>query len=300
MPAERDWPRKKTDQYQVVFIPIGQGGKSRSFRASTLKLWLLGAISLLVVASVTLAALIYTPLVKVVPIPSAVLEERYGRQLVETQSRLRALAEEVIAIREYNRQLQRALGGGGRDSGVVPLDTTSEEFRIATDRERVLLTESTLVAEYGQFEGDTETWRDAMTTSAVLRAELPLVNPVSGIISQRFNPDRLHFGIDYASTTGSPVFAAASGQVVFAGWTPDDGNMLMIAHGGGYLSVYKHNQSLLVTARVPVKRGEPIALLGSTGRTSRGPHVHFEVWKDGIPLDPEALLLSSLQRSRIQ
>jgi murein DD-endopeptidase MepM/ murein hydrolase activator NlpD len=114
---------------------------------------------------------------------------------------------------------------------------------------------------------------------------------VSGIITQRFDPERMHFGVDYASKLGTPVYAAGDGYVVFSGWTHDDGNMLIISHAEGFLTVYKHNQSLLTPAHETVERGEPIGLLGSSGQTSTGPHLHFEVWKDGVPVDPEQFVL---------
>jgi murein DD-endopeptidase MepM/ murein hydrolase activator NlpD len=80
--------------------------------------------------------------------------------------------------------------------------------------------------------------------------------------------------------------------VVFAGWTYEDGNLLVISHGSGYLTVYKHNQALMKSPAMAVKRGELIALLGSSGQTSLGPHLHFEVWKDGIAQDPNEFLLT--------
>jgi len=300
MPADRVRRRKNTDQYEIVIIPVGQGGKPRSYRTSALKLWIWGTISLLVVASVVLAALLYTPLVKVVPIPSAVLEEKYGRQLVETQSRLRDLAGEVIAMKEYDRQLRTALGGGEAETSQDPLIELDTLGHASEQADGVALTESTLVAEYGRFEGEAGHYAAMIDGGPAFRAELPLVNPVEGIVSQQFNPDRMHFGIDFASATGRPVFAAAEGYVLFSGWTPDDGSMLMISHGGGYVSIYKHNQSLLVAARAFVKRGDAIALVGSSGKTSRGPHLHFEVWKDGVPMNPEDFLLSSSPRTTVQ
>ncbi len=88
--------------------------------------------------------------------------------------------------------------------------------------------------------------------------------------------------------------AAADGYVVFAGWTQDDGNTIIVSHAGGFLSFYKHNHSLLKAAGMFVRRGEPIAGLGNTGETSLGPHLHFEVWKDGSPKDPAVYLLNPL------
>jgi murein DD-endopeptidase MepM/ murein hydrolase activator NlpD len=89
------------------------------------------------------------------------------------------------------------------------------------------------------------------------------------------------------------VVAAADGYVVFSGWTYQDGQVLILSHSGGFLTYYKHNQSLLKSANIFVRRGEPIALLGNSGRTSSGPHLHFEVWKDGAPVDPARYLLQT-------
>jgi murein DD-endopeptidase MepM/ murein hydrolase activator NlpD len=129
------------------------------------------------------------------------------------------------------------------------------------------------------------------TTPGIARTSFPLVTPVRGFLTQGFDPSRNHFGIDIAAQRGTPIYAAGDGVVVFSGWTYDDGNMVILAHGGGYLTVYKHNQSLLKSTLNGVKRGEAIALLGSSGETSRGPHLHFEVWKNGVPQDPNGYLL---------
>jgi len=88
------------------------------------------------------------------------------------------------------------------------------------------------------------------------------------------------------------VFAASDGYVVFSAWTYDDGNMIVLSHGDSYLTLYKHNQLLLTSSHAYVKRGELIAQSGSTGQTSSGPHLHFEVWKNGLPQDPQEYLLA--------
>jgi murein DD-endopeptidase MepM/ murein hydrolase activator NlpD len=116
--------------------------------------------------------------------------------------------------------------------------------------------------------------------------------PADGYISRGYEPELGHYGIDLIGRVGSPIKAAAEGHVVFAGWTPEDGNTIILSHAGGFLSFYKHNHTLLKTAGVFVRRGEQIATLGNTGETSLGPHVHFEVWKDGSPKDPSHYLLN--------
>lgn len=123
---------------------------------------------------------------------------------------------------------------------------------------------------------------------------LPTMMPVRGFITQNFFedflfPERSHRGLDIAGKAGAVVNASASGRIVFDGWTPYFGNCLIIAHRDGYATFYGHNKLNLRHVQEEVKRGEPIALLGTTGRSS-APHVHFEIWKDGEPVDPTKVL----------
>jgi murein DD-endopeptidase MepM/ murein hydrolase activator NlpD len=117
--------------------------------------------------------------------------------------------------------------------------------------------------------------------------------PVNGYISRGFNPDNGHMGIDFVIKTGTPVYSAAGGYVVFADYTINDGYMIIIAHSDGYITVYKHCSALLKKTRDIVLEGEIIALSGNTGELSTGPHLHFEIWKNGKPIDPQSLLINN-------
>jgi len=123
---------------------------------------------------------------------------------------------------------------------------------------------------------------------------IPTYLPVEGWLSTDFRKNDLskpnHFGIDIASSSGSFINAAADGVVIFANWTDDLGNLIIIYHFNGFLTFYGHNQMLLKRENMYVKKGEPIALLGNSGR-STAPHLHYEVWKDGAPVDPKDYLL---------
>ncbi|HPG39250.1 MAG TPA: M23 family metallopeptidase [bacterium] len=125
---------------------------------------------------------------------------------------------------------------------------------------------------------------------------IPTFLPVEGVLSNdysnlTFEGKSNHLGIDIAGERGALVKSAADGIVVFAGWTYNLGNLVIIYHGNGYFTYYGHNQRLIVERNSLVKKGDNIALLGNSGISS-GHHLHFEIWKDGVPLDPKQYLLA--------
>lgn len=284
--------RKKERSFEVLIIPAGEGNKARTFRASRLRLILLGAAAVVVIVGLTLALLVFTPLALYVPIPNPELEARYGKMIRDTQERLTALAQEVILLRDYNQQMRHALGEGTRDSSTArnaPVVSASAD----TGSKLSSVPPGGAVPEYDEMSGGpVGQFVSVVTGGNGGRFLFPLLNPTDGYVSQGFDPSRNHFGMDFAGKRGTPVYAAAEGRVVFAGWTYQDGNMLVLQHSGGFVTVYKHAQALLRSDQMNVKRGEPVALLGSSGKTSLGPHLHFEVWKDGVPQDPNQYLLT--------
>jgi murein DD-endopeptidase MepM/ murein hydrolase activator NlpD len=119
---------------------------------------------------------------------------------------------------------------------------------------------------------------------------IPSFPPIDGYISQKSGGEgffviKSHDGIDIVSKEGEPISAAASGVVVFSGWTYEFGNQIILYHGNDYFTHYGHNLQNFKNQREFVERGETIALVGSTGISS-GPHLHFEVWKKFDSLDP--------------
>jgi murein DD-endopeptidase MepM/ murein hydrolase activator NlpD len=115
--------------------------------------------------------------------------------------------------------------------------------------------------------------------------------PVNGYISRGFDPERGHYGIDIVVKDGTPVCASAGGFVVFSGYTNNYGHIIILSHSDGYLSIYKHCSVILKKEREFVKQGELIAQSGNSGLATTGPHLHFEIWHNGKPVDSETLLI---------
>ena len=114
-------------------------------------------------------------------------------------------------------------------------------------------------------------------------------SPIKGEITQKFDPSNNHFAIDVAADIGTAVKSVLDGKVLFSEWSVDTGHVLIIDHGENIISVYKHNSKTLKTQNNFVKAGEVIAYSGNQGNLSTGPHLHFELWKNGTPINPEPL-----------
>ena len=115
-------------------------------------------------------------------------------------------------------------------------------------------------------------------------------SPIEGMVTKVFNIKEEHYGIDVVSKSNEPVKSVAEGTVVFADWTQESGNVIAIQHRGNIISVYKHNSALLKKVGNFVTSGQVIAIIGNTGEFTTGPHLHFELWYNGNPVDPEEFI----------
>ena len=110
--------------------------------------------------------------------------------------------------------------------------------------------------------------------------------PVEGIVTSKFDLTKDHFGIDIVSKHNSAIKAILDGTVIFSGWTLETGYIIALQHEQNIISFYKHNSVLLKKQGEIVSAGEPIAITGESGEISTGPHLHFELWHNGTPVDP--------------
>lgn len=111
--------------------------------------------------------------------------------------------------------------------------------------------------------------------------------PINGIVTQHFNREAKHFGTDLVASNNSVIKATADGTVIYSDWTVDNGYCIGIQHNGNLFSIYKHNAVLLKEEGDFVNAGDAIAIYGNSGSLSTGPHLHFELWYNGTPLNPE-------------
>lgn len=125
------------------------------------------------------------------------------------------------------------------------------------------------------------------SASAMQLEQLHLFCPLHGMISSKFGDPNGHYGVDILAVEGARVASVMDGTVVFSGWTVETGNVIQIQHTNNLLSLYKHNSKLLKKAGDRVRAGEAIAEVGNSGEQTTGPHLHFELWYKGAPVNPE-------------
>ncbi len=208
-----------------------------------------------------------------------------NRQIISLTMSIDSLEQEVLAKDRYIENIRMIL------SGEV---TAIEETEAAFENERklsgdVLLSnqvdpiDSQFRAEYEQ--GDLGLISIASDDSDELRNTF-LFPPVTGVVTAEFDPQADHYGTDIVSNENEAIKSVADGVVIFAGWTLNDGNVLAIQHRYNLISVYKHNSEILKNVGSFVLSGEIIAIIGNTGELTSGPHLHFELWHRGNPLNP--------------
>jgi len=207
-------------------------------------------------------------------------------RLAADNEKLRDENHRVLQAARELEESRRALARALHSAQSARLDANNPYQNRITAGKSALSEESLALLEIRDYSAD-----------RLLSDRLPTLAPLKGFISQRFFddpilPERSHRGVDIAGRLGAPIVAATHGRVVFEGWTPYYGNCLMIIHGDGYQTFYGHCQVNLKKAGDEVLRGEPIALVGTTGHSS-APHLHYEIWKDGVSVDP--LKFSSMQ-----
>jgi murein DD-endopeptidase MepM/ murein hydrolase activator NlpD len=217
------------------------------------------------------------------------LQDYYAKRLGQLQAesiRLTALTEklaEIAGVDVSEFQLNTVPAQGGIDENGESL--TSELFKIEM---------SQLTSRFDEQNKQLATIQNLFLTRDSITSAIPQGRPIAGgwlssSYGYRIDPfngkKTFHSGIDFAAKEGTNVIAVADGIVSFIGERRGYGELIELDHGNGYVTRYAHNEKIIVKTGDRIKKGEAVALLGSTGR-STGPHVHFEVLREGTKIDP--------------
>lgn len=227
----------------------------------------------------------------VTTILSAWLDPRHAeveanRQLIELSLSVDSLAEEVSRKETFIQSFKRLANGEVAHDTLSELQTSGSEDGKAVlelGPEALPAVDSLLRSE---FEGSLLYDKALGSRSSELQ-EVFFYSPISGMISAPFDGKIAHYGADIVSQQNEPVKAVADGTVLLSSWTQKEGYVLAIQHRVNLVSVYKHNSALLKKTGEFVRAGEVVSIIGNSGELTSGPHLHFELWYNGNPINPE-------------
>jgi murein DD-endopeptidase MepM/ murein hydrolase activator NlpD len=207
------------------------------------------------------------------------------RNILLSAIRLDSLEKELDLRDKYFANIN-AIIAGKQPVDVYTLRDTSRNYKSITFRTSP--EDSALRAQVENDDRYNLTLGPVVPESVTSLAGLHFFPPVKGIVSGKFDPRSRHFGTDIVTKPKSSVDAALDGTVIFTGWTMETGFVIEVQHSNNIVSVYKHNAALLKETGDLVRTGEAIAVVGDSGELyTSGPHLHFEIWYKGSPLDPE-------------
>ena len=176
-------------------------------------------------------------------------------------------------------------------SGNIPVDSVQTLDSLTTVRKDTLMERTKREEEFRRQYEETEKYNLTSITSQPDVTGLILYRPTRGMVSDRFDAKKKHYGTDIAANPNESVLATMDGTVILSTYTAETGYLIGVQHSQDLISVYKHCGSLLKKEGDRVKGGEAIALVGNSGTFSTGPHLHFELWYKGHPVNPEKYIV---------
>jgi murein DD-endopeptidase MepM/ murein hydrolase activator NlpD len=280
--ARKKFARKLLHKYRLVVLNEDTFEERFAIKLTRLNVFVIVSLLTILLIIGTTMLIAYTSLREYIPgYSSTSLKKRATELNYKTDS----LQGVLVANEKYLESIKRVLTGDvsaieiNKDSIIkaAEQDITHEDLTPSPEdlrlREKVDKEDK-----YSLFE------------SATSKVNFVLFPPANGSISEGYNINKKHFAVDIVVAKDTPIKATADGTVIFAEWTTQTGYVIIIDHGNGLISTYKHNASLTKSQGDLVKSGEVIALSGNTGELTTGPHLHFELWNDGYPIDPTTFI----------
>ena len=272
---------KLTRSYKVVISSEDTFEERLSFSTNKFNVFLVLSLYSIILIAFTISVVFFTQIREMVPGYSS---SDLLTQAIYLTKKTDSLENELELNNTFYKSIENVLSG--KTEQIIYKDTlalSNEKDNI--DFQAVLTNaEDSILRKYVEEED-----KFNLTKNELVIENKMFVSPVKGQITQKFDPLNNHFALDILVDTGTPVKSILEGKVIFSEWSVDTGHVLIIDHGDDIISVYKHNSKVLKTQNNFVKAGEVIAYSGNQGTLSTGPHLHFELWKNGTPINPEPL-----------
>ena len=278
---KKPFRQRLLNKYRLVILNEATYEERLSYKLSGLNVFLLSALLSLVIVVSTIILIAFTSIKEYIPGYDSTALRTNAINNIET-------LDSLTTVIEKNQDYINSIGA------VITGESTKGEVQKEGERRRLetknvelkINKEDSMLRRIVEKED-----RFNALESASTKVKFVLFSPLYGEVTADFDYGIKHFGTDIAVPSKSPVKSVANGTVIFAEWTLQTGYVVIIEHSFGLTSIYKHNESGLVSQGEKVESGQVIALSGNTGELSTGPHLHFELWRDGNPVDPEDYIL---------
>ena len=267
-------------RYRLVVMNDDTFEENFSLRLTPLGfLILLGAVTIVMTILVT-SLIAFTPIREYIP---GYADVGMRRELISLTMKSDSLEKTLIERNEFTDNLNNLLQGNIKsDSSQNRPDKTKDYNKLnmnASAKEDALKKNIEAEDQYNLAYG-TETTKSGISNFFFF-------TPIKGIISGSFKASEQHYGVDIVGPENEPIKVTLDGTVILATWSSETGYTITVQHSNNLISVYKHNSVLLKKVGDYVKAGEPIAVIGNSGEQTTGPHLHFELWYNGNPINPQ-------------
>ncbi len=276
--------KKLKNKYRLVIMNDTSFEEKFSYRLSPLNIVTLVLTLAFILMGTVAALIVFTPLREYIPgYTDVTLRQELTKMVLKSDS----LEEKLMQNNLYLNNIQTILRGDTPDSDLIIEDSlhpiSGEVIKSAGTADRSI--DDSLLREYVERE-DAYSINVHSDFSPGGTEDLFFFTPLKGPITNDFDPKNNHFGVDIVSPKNETIKACLDGTVIFADWTVGTGYVIQLQHKDNLSSIYKHNSILLKEVGKKVKAGEAIAIVGNSGELTTGPHLHFELWKDGIAINP--------------
>ena len=267
-------------KYRLILLNDTTFGEKFSLRLSPITL-IIGVFAITIVMTTLVISLVaFTPLREYIPGYGDVSERK---QILLLNLKADSLEQTLDARNEYMTSILNVLNEKVESKTEKPKkDTTGKFAKLNTNPSNSDI----------DFRNDYEVNKaNAIVSVAKIKvgglSELVFFTPVEGIITNSYDLVEDHFGVDLVTKQGETIKTTLAGTIIFTGFSAKDGNVIHVQHSNNLVSIYKHCSALLKQTGEKVKSGEAIAVVGNTGETSKGQHLHFELWFNGSPINPQ-------------
>jgi len=272
--------KKLKNKYRLVILNDASFEEKFSYRLSPLNIVTLFLSFALVLILSVVMVIIFTPLREYIP---GYTDVSLRKDLTTMVLKSDSLERELELNNKYLNNLTAILRGEDPNQ----IDSVQEEgvlnssIKASNEKSK----DDSLLRDYVERE-DSYSLSKTSDNSAQVADKLYFFTPLKGTVTEEFNPKEEHFGIDVVAPQNEAIKATLGGTVIFAEWTVETGYVIHLQHANNLTSIYKHNSVLLKKTGDIIKAGEAIAIVGNSGELSSGPHLHFELWQNGIALNP--------------